>query len=164
MNKSTLGKIILTVAVAVGGVGFFVRSSFSSAQHYMMVDDLLASDQASWADKELKVHGWVEAGSIHESVVDQETHRTFLLQKGGKKIRIFSVGPKPDTFKDQSEVVATGHLVPADKMKDVSQRLGVSIESDMPYVVDSTELMAKCPSKYDGAQSNKRLEPAPEFK
>jgi cytochrome c-type biogenesis protein CcmE len=164
MNKSTLGKIILTVAVAVGGVGFFVKSSFSSAQHYMMVDDLLASDQASWADKELKVHGWVEAGSIHESVVDQETHRTFILQKGGKKIRIFSVGPKPDTFKDQSEVVATGHLVPSAKLKDVSQRLGVSIESDMPYVVDSTELMAKCPSKYDGAASNKRLEPAPEFK
>jgi cytochrome c-type biogenesis protein CcmE len=164
MNKSTLGKIILTVAVAIGGVGFFVRSSFSSAQHYMMVDDLLASDQASWADKELKVHGWVEAGSIHESVVDQETHRTFILQKGGKKIRIFSVGPKPDTFKDQSEVVATGHLVPAAKMNEVSQRLGVSIESDMPFVVDSTELMAKCPSKYDGAASNKKLEPAPEFK
>ena len=164
MNKSTLGKIILTVAVAVGGVGFFVRSSFSSAEHYMMVDDLLASDEASWADKVLKVHGWVEAGSIHESVIDQETHRTFLLQKSGKKIRVFSAGPKPDTFKDQSEVVATGHLVPADKMRAIAQKLGVSIESDMPYVVDSTELMAKCPSKYNGAQSNKQLAPTPEFK
>jgi cytochrome c-type biogenesis protein CcmE len=163
MNKSTLGKIILTVAVAIGGVGFFVRSSFSSAQHYMMVDDLLASDQASWADKELKVHGWVEAGSIHESVVDQETHRTFILQKGGKKIRIFSAGPKPDTFKDQSEVVATGHLIQAAKMKELANSLGVAIESDMPYVVDSTELMAKCPSKYDGARVNQQPL-APQFK
>lgn len=164
MNKSTLGKILLTAVVAIGGVGFFVRSSFSSAQHYMMVDDLLASDMTSWTEKELKVHGWVEAGSIHEHVVDQETHRTFLLQKGGKKIRVFSAGPKPDTFKDQSEVVATGHLVPAAKMKEVAEGLGIRIESDMPYVVDATELMAKCPSKYDGARVNQQLTTTPEFK
>ena len=156
MNQSTLGKIVLTAAVAIGGVAFLVRSSVSSAQHYMMVDDLLKSDMGSWKDKELKVHGWVEGGSIHESIVNQETHRTFLLQKGGKKVRVFSAGPKPDTFKDQSEVVATGHLVPASQMKQLAESLGVAIESDMPYVVDSTELMAKCPSKYDGASVNKQ--------
>jgi cytochrome c-type biogenesis protein CcmE len=154
MNNRTLGKVALTTAVAMGGVVFLVKSSVSSAQHYMMVDDLLSSDMASWKDKELKVHGWVESGSIHESIVNQETHRTFLLQKGGKKVRVFSSGPKPDTFKDQSEVVATGHLVPSDQMKQVASSLGVAIESDLPYVVDSSELMAKCPSKYDGAQVN----------
>lgn len=162
MKKSTLGKIVLTAAVAVGGVGFLVKSSVSSAQHYKMVDDLLATDLSSWTDKELKVHGWVESGSIRESIVNQETHRTFLLQKSGKKIRVFSVGPKPDTFKDQSEVVATGRLVPASKMAELAKSLGVSIESDMMYVVDSTELMAKCPSKYDGARVNQEL--SPEFK
>lgn len=159
MNKSTIGKIVLTGAVAIGGVGFLVKSSVSSAQHYKMVDELLASDLTSWTEKELKVHGWVESGSIAEKIVNQETHRTFLLQKGGKKIRVFSSGPKPDTFKDQSEVVATGHLVPAAKLKDLATSLGVSIESDMPYVVDSTELMAKCPSKYDGARVNQKLNP-----
>ncbi len=165
MNMNTLGKIVITAAVAIGGVGFLVKSSVSSAQHYKMVDDLLSSDLTSWKGKELKVHGWVESGSIHESIVNQETHRTFLLQKGGKKIRVFSAGPKPDTFKDQSEVVATGHLVPAADMKQLAGSLGVSIESDMPYVVDSSELMAKCPSKYDGANVNKQLTPnAPEFK
>jgi cytochrome c-type biogenesis protein CcmE len=161
MNKNTLGKIVLTAAVAVFGVGFLVKSSVSSAQHYKMVDDLLQSDLGSWKDKELKVHGWVESGSIVEKIVTQETHRTFLLQKGGKKIRVFSAGPKPDTFKDQSEVVATGHLMPAAQMKPLAESLGISIESDMPYVVDATELMAKCPSKYDGARVNqKQLTPA----
>ena len=154
MNKSTLGKIALTAVVAVGGVGFLVKSSVSSAQHYKMVDDLLATDMSQWSGKELKVHGWVESGSIHESVVNQETHRTFLLQKSGKKIRVFSSGPKPDTFKDQSEVVATGHLVAAADKKQPAAELGVALESDMPYVVDATELMAKCPSKYDGARIN----------
>jgi cytochrome c-type biogenesis protein CcmE len=163
MNKSTLGKIVLTAVVAVSGVGFLVKSSVSSAQHYMMVDDLLKTDLTSWKDKELKVHGWVESGSIHENIVNQETHRTFLLQRDGKKVRVFSSGPKPDTFKDQSEVVATGHLVPVAQMKDLASSLGVSIESDMQYVVDSTELMAKCPSKYDGARIN-QAQNTPQFK
>jgi cytochrome c-type biogenesis protein CcmE len=156
MDKSTLGKIVLTAAVAVGGVGFLVKSSVSSAQHYKMVDDLMSTDLASWKDKELKVHGWVESGSIHKSIVNQETHHTFLLQKAGKKIRVFNAGPTPDTFKDQSEVVATGHLVPAAQMAQLAQSLGVPLESDMPYVVDASELMAKCPSKYDGARINQQ--------
>jgi cytochrome c-type biogenesis protein CcmE len=164
MQRSTLGKIVLTAVVAFAGVGFLVKSSVSSAQHYKMVDDLLSSDLDSWKDKELKVHGWVESGSIHESIVNQETHRTFLLQKGGKKIRVFNAGPKPDTFKDQSEVVATGHLVPAGQMKQLAESLGVAIESDIPYVVVSTELMAKCPSKYDGARINLEPSSAPSFK
>lgn len=164
MHKNTIGKIVLTATVAVAGVAFLVRSSVSSAQHYKMVDDLMSTDLSSWQGKQLKVHGWVESGSIQEKIVNQETHRTFLLQKSGKKIRVFSVGPKPDTFKDQSEVVATGHLVPAAKMKELASKLGVAIESDMPYVVDSSELMAKCPSKYDGANVNKELLPTPTFK
>lgn len=165
MNKNTLGKIVLTAVVAVGGVGFLVKSSVSSAQHYKMVDELLATDLTSWTGKELKVHGWVESGSIHESIVNQETHRTFLLQKGGKKIRVFSEGPKPDTFKDQSEVVATGHLVPAADRKQLAASLGVAIESDISYVVDSSELMAKCPSKYDGARVNQQPNSdTPQFK
>lgn len=165
MNKSTLGKVVLTAVVAVSGAGFLVYSSASSAQHYKMVNELLATDLGSWKGKELKVHGFVESGSIHESVVNQETHRTFLLQKDGKKIRVFSSGPKPDTFKDQSEVVATGRLVPSDKMKQLAGSLGVALESDIPYVVDASELMAKCPSKYDGARANQQLDPkTPQFK
>jgi cytochrome c-type biogenesis protein CcmE len=163
MNSSTLGKIVLTAALVVGGGGFLLYSSTSNAQHYMMVHELMGQDLAVWKDKELKVHGFVESGSIHESVVNQETHRTFLLQREGKKIRVFNSGPKPDTFKDQSEVVATGHLVPAAQVKKLAESLGVSIETDMPYMLDATELMAKCPSKYDGARVNLQP-PTPQYK
>jgi len=165
MNNSTMGKIALTAAVALGGLAFLVKSSTSNAQHYMMVHELVTSDLSQWTGKELKVHGWVESGSIHERVVNQETQRTFLLQREGKKIRVFNSGPKPDTFKDQSEVVATGHLVRADdeKMRAAATALGVSVETDPPYVVDSTELMAKCPSKYDGARINLQSQ-TPQYK
>lgn len=147
MNRSTLGKIALTAVVAVGGVAFVLRSS-ASAERYFHVEELMAKDLPEWTDKELKVHGTVEAGTIVEKIANQETQRTFVLQSKGKKIRVFSAGPKPDTFKDESEVVATGHLVPAADLRPLAQQLGVAIESDMPYVVKASELMAKCPSKY----------------
>ena len=159
MQNSMLAKIALTVAVAVAGVGFLVRSSFDGAQHYKMVGELPpGSELAEWQGKELKVHGFVQDGTIVEKVVSQETHRTFVLQQSGKKIRVFNLGPKPDTFKDASEVVATGQLVPSETMKALAESLGVRIEADMPYVLDSTELMAKCPSKYDGATTNRKLD------
>jgi cytochrome c-type biogenesis protein CcmE len=157
MQNSTLAKIALTAAVAVAGLGFFVKSTLGHTQHYKMVDELMAGDLSQWKDKELKVHGWVVAGSIKEQVVDQKTQRTFVLQKDGKKIRIFSFGPKPDTFKDQSEVVASGHLVLASEKRALAESLGAKLEADHEYVVDASKLDAKCPSKYDGARANKDL-------
>ena len=46
-----------------------------------------------------------------------------MLQKNGKKIRIFNEGPKPDTFKDQSEVVATGRLVKASEVQALATQM-----------------------------------------
>ncbi len=165
MQNNTIAKIALTAAVIVGGVVFFAKSTAGSTQHYKMVDELLASgDLGQWHDKQMKVHGFVVAGSIKEKVVNQETVRTFILHKDGKKIRVFNRGPKPDTFKDQSEVVATGTIVPSAQMAAVAASLDVRIDSDMDYVVDATDLMAKCPSKYEGAQANKKLDEDPKFK
>ena len=130
-----------------------------------MVDNLVGQGLDAYKDKSLKVHGFVEAGSIIEAVVNQETQRTFVLQKGGKKIRVFSKGPTPDTFKDQSEVVASGRLLPAAELQkladDICAKTKTSVgcpvrtDGEQAWVVESTELMAKCPSKYEGATSNK---------
>lgn len=165
MQNRTLAKLGLTAAVAIGGVGFLLYSSSEAAQHYEMVDNLLAQGLDGYTGKALKVHGFVEAGSITEAIINQEQKRTFVLQKSGKKIRVFSTGPVPDTFKDQSEVVASGRLVKSvdvQKLADdicakakVSAGCPIHTSSEQAYVVDSTELMAKCPSKYDGATSNK---------
>jgi cytochrome c-type biogenesis protein CcmE len=171
MQNGTLAKIALTAAVVIVGGGILIYSSASSAQHYKMVDELVGGTDSldQWKDKELKVHGWVEAGTIVETVVNQEMRRTFVLQKGGKKIRIFNKGPKPDTFKDESEVVATGRLIPSADVKQLAEAMcarkedgkpaapscPIRVDGEQAWVVESTELMAKCPSKYDGAASNK---------
>jgi cytochrome c-type biogenesis protein CcmE len=164
MQNSTIAKLALTGAVIVAGIAFFAKSASTSTQHYKMVDELLLTDMSKLGDSQMKVHGWVVAGTIKEKIVNQETMRTFVLHKDGKKIRVFNKGPKPDTFKDQSEVVTTGTVVPASTMAQMAASLDVRIESDMHYVVDATELMAKCPSKYEGAQANKNLDEDPKFK
>ena len=158
MQNSTLLKILLSVVVVVGGVIFFVKTTFGNTQEYMMVDELVANDLGSLEGRELKVHGWVLAGSIKEEIVNQQTIRTFVLQKAGKTVRVFSKGPKPDTFKDQSEVVATGKLLPAGgpAAKEMAAQLKIPLGTDA-YVVEATDLQAKCPSKYDGANVNKNL-------
>ena len=163
MTNATLGKILLSIAVIAGGAGFLVYSAFGSTEQYAMVNTLVSNGFDKYGDRPMKVHGYVEAGSIIESVVNQETQRTFILQKEGKKIRVFSRGPKPDTFKDQSEVVATGRLVSAKSLQAMADSLcakpqpGCPIHADaeQTMVFDASELMAKCPSKYDGATSNK---------
>jgi cytochrome c-type biogenesis protein CcmE len=165
MQNRTLAKIGLTAAVALGGVGFLLYSSSEAAQHYEMVDKLVDKGLDTFKDKPLKVHGFVEAGSIVEAIIDQKQQRTFVLQKEGRKIRVFSTGPTPDTFKDQSEVVASGRLLKSAEVQkladDICAKTKVNVacpirtDAEQTFVVESTELMAKCPSKYDGATSNK---------
>jgi cytochrome c-type biogenesis protein CcmE len=137
MNQRLI-KILLTVAVVAGGTGLLVYSSMGHAQYYLMVEP------ADWVDKTLRLHGFVEAGSIKEEIVDQQTQTTFIVQNNGARMLVHHIGPKPDTFKDLSEVVAKGR---------VSREGG-------EYVFHATELLAKCPSKYEGAAQNRNLDQA----
>ena len=109
-----------------------IYSSLAEAEYYKHVNEVTI-EPARWVDKALKVHGFVEPGSIEEKIEGQATVRTFYLQYDGEHIRVKHVGPKPDTFRDLAEVVAKGTLH--------SQPDGVELEA--------TELMAKCPSKYE---------------
>ena len=95
-----------------------------------------------WTGAPLQVHGWVEPGSIAEEVVGQETVRSFILESRGQRLLVRNRGPKPDSFRDRSEVVAEGKLV---------------IEDGVP-VLEATNLMAKCPSKYHGAPRDRLFE------
>lgn len=144
-EPSPLAKVGLTALVVVGGLGFLVYSGRASSSGYRMVDKLMV-EPARWVGKEMKIHGWVEPGSIDVKIENQETRRTFVLGKSGKRITVHHIGPVPDTFKDASEVVAKGTMTQA---------------PDGSYVFEATELMAKCPSKYEGAESNKKLDERP---
>ncbi|HWM86892.1 MAG TPA: cytochrome c maturation protein CcmE [Kofleriaceae bacterium] len=125
-------KVLLSVAVVGGGAGMLIYSSLAEAEYYKHVDEVTLEPQR-YVDKSLKVHGFVEPGSIDEQIVGQSTVRTFTLEFKGERIRVRHKGPKPDTFRDLAEVVAQGKLL---------------AEADGP-VLEASELMAKCPSKYE---------------
>lgn len=125
-------KVLLSVAVVGGGGGMLIYSSLAEAEYYKHVHEVTLAPER-WVDKSLKVHGFVEPGSIDERIEGQSTKREFYLQYDGERIRVRHAGPKPDTFRDLAEVVAKGKLV---------------AEADGP-VLEASELMAKCPSKYE---------------
>jgi cytochrome c-type biogenesis protein CcmE len=133
MNRRIV-KVLVTIAVFVGGAGMLLYSSLGDAEYYRYVDELM-EDPEPWEGRNLRVNGFVEPGSIVEEVVDQRLERTFVIEREGRRIKVKHVGPAPDTFRDLSEVVAMGQL---------------ARDGDGNYVLEATEIMAKCPSKYEG--------------
>jgi cytochrome c-type biogenesis protein CcmE len=145
-DRSRLLKVLITLSVLVVGGGILIYSSLGHAEYYKMVDELMVEPD-KWVGKDLRVHGWVKAGSIDEDIVDQKTVREFYLEHKGQMLLVKNSGPKPDTFRDLSEVVAEGRL----------------IEHNGTYVLEADKLMAKCPSKYEGAVGNQDFEHKPVF-
>jgi cytochrome c-type biogenesis protein CcmE len=139
MLHSTIAKVIITGVLALTGGGFLVYSSLGDASYYEMVDKV-AVQPDEYVGKDLKLHGYVMPGSIRVEVVGSEAVRHFVLERNGERIPVRYVGPKPDNLEDRSEVVAMGRL-----------------RDDGGLQFAATELMAKCPSKYQGAPSNRDL-------
>ncbi|MSP62574.1 MAG: cytochrome c maturation protein CcmE [Myxococcales bacterium] len=126
-------KLLFGVAsvVAIGGVlGYVLVSTASNAfQYYKHVDEVVPS-LMQWQKKPLELHGFVLPGSIKKRL-DREHQRLeyrFTETNCGKQIEVFYAGTVPDTFKDGAEVVVKGKLDGAN--------------------FNATEIMAKCPSKY----------------
>lgn len=135
--RSNRTKILVTVAVVMVGAATLVYSSRADAQYYKMVDELdkeLKAEPKKWEGRTLRVHGYVVSGTIDENIVAQKTVRTFVLEHNASRIKVHHSGPVPDTFREKSEVVAKGKLV----------------VRDGTFMLEATEIMAKCPSKYEG--------------
>lgn len=132
MQNRTL-KLGVTGAILAAGIGLLIYSSLADAEYYKMVDEAMAEPD-KWTDKTMRIHGYVEPGSIRERIEDQQMKRTFVLEKEGKRILVRHHGPVPDSFRDMSEIVARGKM-----LKEGGQ-----------FIFEAKELTAKCPSKYEG--------------
>ena len=141
MLHTTIGKVVLSAVLFLAGAGFLVYSSLDDAQYYEMVDKV-ASDPGKWVGKDLKLHGYVVPGSVVEGTGDGKAGWSFTLEMNGHRIPVKFAGIKVDNLKDRAEVVAQGRLRSYD---------------DSRLEFEASELMAKCPSKYQGAQSNRDL-------
>ena len=121
-------KFIIGSFIIVASIAWLGYSGFNeSLAYYKTVDELKAMDRRAY-NKRLRVAGNVVAGSIERipGVVK------FTLEQNGKTLPVQYVGNDllPDTFKDGSQALAEGHLLPSGEFQ-------------------STHIQAKCASKYE---------------
>lgn len=123
-------RLVATFVILGGGVGWALYSTAGSAFEYYKHVDEIADQLASWQDKPLQLHGFVVPGSIQKRLdrERQQLEYKFLEINCGREVEVRFLGVAPDTFKDGAEVVVKGSFT--------GQRF------------QSSEIMAKCPSKY----------------
>lgn len=129
--RSSLVKALVSVVAIGGGVGYLLWSTSGNAFEYYKHVDEVAAKRGEWQGKPLQLHGYVVPGSIKKRF-DREGGRLeykFEQINCGQKVDVIYAGTIPDTFKDGAEVVAKGRF-----------------DGDTFH---STEVMAKCPSKYE---------------
>jgi cytochrome c-type biogenesis protein CcmE len=115
--------LVLVMALA----GLLYSTMGESLEYYKKVDEVMVNPQ-EWHGKALQLHGFAKnVGRARDSLDYQ-----FDIHSNGKVVRAYYSGVTPDTFKNDSEVVVKGRL-----------------SSD--NVFHATEIIAKCPSKYDPA-------------
>jgi len=138
VSARMLVKIVLTAVTVTAGVRFLATRPHGGSSYYL-ADDLVASGLRTHEGETLRVHGFVETGSVERVYGDDLLHRFRIIWHGvGLPVR--ASGPLPDTFRDEAEVIVAGRLV----------------HRDGEWRIEGTAVMAKCPGKYDGAR------PAPE--
>jgi cytochrome c-type biogenesis protein CcmE len=133
-SRGAAWKIVLSVVVVTGAVGFLLsRSMKEGAEYYKHVDEVMAAPD-TMRTKRLQVHGNVVNDSI-EQVKGTLQYRFKIESRAPRAAAVITAtytGIVPDTFKSGAEVVAKGTLGP-----------------DNVLAVVTDGIMAKCPSKYD---------------
>jgi len=138
--------LLLALLVMAGAILALVMTSFDQAAIYSKSVDELVAEKASLAGRNLRVQGVLVKGSLAKR--ESPCEYRFRVKKNGAEIPVrYAQCVVPDTFRDvpemDVEVTATGKLAQG----------GDTFEA--------TEIMAKCPSKYDMKQKASKGEKAP---
>src|SRR5262249_25579862 len=137
-------KIGVTSLVLAAAIGALLWSTLSEGTEYYKHVDEVMSQPDQWYGKKLRLHGYVVKDSILKRR-DSLDYR-FQIQNNGRGVAASYAGVVPDTFKNDAEVVVSGHLSPSG------------------FAVEPNGVMAKCPSKYnakDGAGTSAATAPRP---
>lgn len=143
-SKQNWGLLLGLLAVG-GGILALVFTSAENAAIYSVGTDQLLADTAKYEGRTLRVQGGLVKGSLRHRAEPCEYR--FDMEKGGKKLAVrYAECVVPDTFKDvpdiDVEVTAEGKLTPEGYFS-------------------ASQIMAKCPSKYEMQQKAARGEAAP---
>lgn len=119
---------VTSVVLVVAFAGLLYSTMGESLEYYKKVDEVMVNPE-QWQGKALQLHGYAKGVGRKPDSLDWR----FDIHSNGKVVRAFYTGVTPDTFKEDSEVVVKGRLT-----------------ADNTF--EATEIIAKCPSKYDPAK------------
>lgn len=116
---------ITSLVLVLAFAGLLYSTMGESLEYYKKVDEVMVNP-AEWQGKALQLHGYAKGVSRKPDSLDYR----FDIESNGKIVRAYYSGVTPDTFKEDSEVVVKGRLA-----------------DDNTF--HATEIIAKCPSKYE---------------
>ena len=116
---------ITSVVLVLAFAGLLYSTMGESLEYYKKVDEVMVNPQ-QWQGKALQLHGFAQNVGRKRDSLDWQ----FDIHSNGKVVRAYYTGVAPDTFKEDSEVVVKGRLTEQNTFQ-------------------ATEIIAKCPSKYE---------------
>ena len=127
MSKKAARIGVTSLVLVMAFAGLLYSTMGESLEYYKKVDEVMVNPQ-EWHGKALQLHGYAKGVGRKADSLDWR----FDIRNNGKVVRAYYTGVTPDTFKEDSEVVVKGRLA-----------------DDNTF--HATEIIAKCPSKYDPA-------------
>jgi cytochrome c-type biogenesis protein CcmE len=127
-------KIMIAAITFLGVIGTLVFTSIgTTGTFYMTVDELMVN-KAKAAGKPVKVSGKIVGETVKwdaDNIV-----LTFEMEgENGERVKVVYEGPKPDALNDEWEAIVEGELTEDNK-------------------IVASELLVKCPSKYEALEEN----------
>ena len=135
-GKRSLGLVAMLLLLG-GGMLVLVLTSFKSSVVYSKGVDELLAEADRLTGRSVRVEGTLVKGSLQRR--EEPCEYRFLLERNGAKLSIeYPQCSVPDTFRDvpytDVKVTAEGRLAKSGHF-------------------EATQIMAKCPSKYEGGDS-----------
>ncbi len=127
MKTKNIVKVLISIFVIGGGIGYFMYQAMQSSWSYYYSVDELSNNKSVVRNSSLRIAGRVKMGSVARDL--QKMNLTFTLAGSENEVPVLYKGSVPDNFTEGREVVVEGRLDPDGTFK-----------ADM--------LMTRCESKY----------------
>jgi cytochrome c-type biogenesis protein CcmE len=133
------------LAMAAGGVAALVLSGMQDKAIYSKGVDELIAQKAKFLARPVRAEGLLVHGSLAKR--DQPCEYRFILQKNGVELPVrFAQCVVPDTFRDVPDI-------------DVGVTAEGELQADNSF--EASNILAKCPSKYEMQQKKQNGETMP---
>ena len=130
-RRFVVGALLISAAV-----GYLVFAGIkTSSLYYFDMDEFLAR-RAAHVGEDLRVKGWVKAGSIQWDATTNKLAFELARKDGTAAVPVAYTGILPDMFAEGREVVVEGHY-------------------DAPGL-HAKQIMTSCPSKYEPAPGGEK--------